>query len=234
MRPDAERVPELDGIRGLAIIQVMVWHFRAWVPAEPGSPVAHLLRTLSLTWSGVDLFFVLSGFLIGGILIDNRNSANYFRVFYARRFFRIVPLYLLLLGAGLLLAASGRIDETVEGVFISLPWYLSFTQNFWMAFNSTWHLWFGQTWSLAVEEQFYLLLPLLVLATSPRNLPKILLGLVGVAVVFPFVTFLGTPLTQGAIANHVLLPARMDSLFIGALAAWAVRIPGVSHWLRDN
>src|SRR5439155_10007147 len=75
-----ERVPELDGIRGVAILLVVVWHYVALPFAPPpGSVLALLWPLLALTWSGVDLFFVLSGFLIGGILIEQRESPNYFQ-----------------------------------------------------------------------------------------------------------------------------------------------------------
>src|ERR1700675_5176478 len=92
-----KRIPELDGIRGMAIAMVIVWHYFS-APAiangfPEGSALAYLQAACRLAWSGVDLFFVLSGFLIGGILLDSRDSPNYFRTFYTRRFFRIVPLY---------------------------------------------------------------------------------------------------------------------------------------------
>src|SRR5271155_3009302 len=92
------RIAELDGIRGLAIGMVLIYHYfliRIDVPVR--SAAAYALSTGRLAWSGVDLFFVLSGFLIGGILLEARGSVNYFRVFYTRRFFRIVPIYALLL-----------------------------------------------------------------------------------------------------------------------------------------
>ena len=85
------RIPELDGLRGMAILLVLVGHYFA----VPGTGAASLLNGywFRLGWTGVDLFFVLSGFLIGGILLDVRDSPNYFKTFYARRFFRIIPLY---------------------------------------------------------------------------------------------------------------------------------------------
>src|SRR5437867_6087613 len=76
------RIPELDGVRGMAILLVLVWHYLVGpLQTEPGSPAAYGLKLLSLTWAGVDLFFVLSGFLIGGILLDNRSAPNYFGAF---------------------------------------------------------------------------------------------------------------------------------------------------------
>jgi peptidoglycan/LPS O-acetylase OafA/YrhL len=91
----AGRIPQLDGIRGIAILLVVTWHF-AVTPTmlQPqGGIVARIVTHVGLlTWSGVELFFVLSGFLIGGILIDSRDSPRYFTTFYIRRVFRILPI----------------------------------------------------------------------------------------------------------------------------------------------
>ncbi len=128
---------------------------------------SYLIRTLSLTWSGVDLFFVLSGFLIVGILLDHRGATNYFQVFYFRRVCRIFPLYFLILLVFVCLTAtelSG--DPRFEWLFAHpFPiWsYATFTQNIPMAFRGDYGPnWLGMTWSLAFEEQFYLLIPFLV------------------------------------------------------------------------
>ena len=94
-------IPELDGMRGVAIAMVLMFHY-FYVPAilTPGGLAWHVSAPLRLGWTGVDLFFVLSGFLIGGILLDARGSSSYFKPFYTRRFFRIVPLYALVICAG--------------------------------------------------------------------------------------------------------------------------------------
>src|SRR5262249_37296796 len=95
----AVRVPELDGIRGLAIVLVLIWHFFVALaePERPATLLSYMQAACRLTWTGVDLFFVLSGFLIGGILLDHKDSPTFFKIFYARRFFRIVPLYVVTL-----------------------------------------------------------------------------------------------------------------------------------------
>src|SRR5882724_11376744 len=91
-----DRVPELDGLRGVAILLVLLFHYISLEgPTKTGSWSSFLQRIVIMGWTGVDLFFVLSGFLIGGILIDVRGSPNYFKTFYARRFFRIIPIYYL-------------------------------------------------------------------------------------------------------------------------------------------
>src|ERR1700684_2340633 len=87
------RIPQLDGLRGIAIAMVVAFHYAgAEVGPVPRFPI-FVSGPMNLGWSGVDLFFVLSGFLIGGILLDARESSNYFRTFYTRRFYRILPLY---------------------------------------------------------------------------------------------------------------------------------------------
>jgi len=175
-----------------------------------------------LSWAGVDLFFVLSGFLIGGILLDARKASNYFRVFYTRRFFRILPIYaavllvfplLNLLRHGGILRAGG-----------SPPWYMywTFTQNFWMAAASS----LGanslvMTWSLAVEEQFYLTLPLLVRKFAENALTAlVLLGIALAPILRISLRFLW-PNNWGA--AYVLMPCRADALLLGVLAAILLR-----------
>ena len=90
------RIPELDGLRGCAILLILIWHyFQNQLSYELGWPIVYLRKLIGFTWSGVDLFFVLSGFLIAGLLLDNRTSPNYFKTFYVRRVCRIFPIYYL-------------------------------------------------------------------------------------------------------------------------------------------
>src|SRR5260370_16118577 len=154
------RIPELDGIRGIAIGMVLISHFFAIV-SRPGSPLAYSLVPLRLDWSAVALFFVLSGFLIGGILLDARESSNYFRVFYTRRFFRIVPIYVVLLVSASFvryLADAGMIRGYGEIFAGRLSWWYfpAFLQNIGMSIQQVWGtLPLAPAWSLAVEEPFY-------------------------------------------------------------------------------
>src|SRR6476620_5139486 len=87
------RVPALDGLRGFAALFVMMYHFTMQVENARQLPTIVLKSVFSVGWSGVDLFFVLSGFLITSLLVDAKGSTNYFRVFYGRRMLRILPLY---------------------------------------------------------------------------------------------------------------------------------------------
>jgi peptidoglycan/LPS O-acetylase OafA/YrhL len=128
MKTIGKRIPELDGIRGTAILMILVYH---WIVLESISILPNRLgRLMSFGWSGVDLFFVLSGFLIGGILLDARDSANYFKVFYVRRFYRILPLYgaLCLLSVAVFYAHFSTHAWLFEG---KVPWYAysTFGQN---------------------------------------------------------------------------------------------------------
>ena len=179
------RIPELDGLRGVAIAMVVAYHyFLEPIQARPGTWLSHTQAAGRLAWSGVDLFFVLSGFLIGGILLDARDSLNYFQVFYTRRFFRIVPIYAVFLCVAFLLFMASRLLVANRFAWLfqeRLPWapYIFFIQNFWMAkANIFGAVILSVTWSLAVEEQFYLTFPFLVRVLSPRTLVLFLFGAV--------------------------------------------------------
>ena len=167
-------IKPLDGIRALAILLVLISHY---FNCQIGDDVTGILKSLKwltfCTWSGVDLFFILSGFLIGRILIVHKRSQNYFKTFYLRRAFRIFPVYYLIILIFVILMVSGFSP--------SVPWlmknpfplysYLLCIQNFWASTGDFGPNWLGVTWSLAVEEQFYLLLPLLVIIIKDKWLP---------------------------------------------------------------
>ena len=212
------RQPGLDRIRGVAILLVLVLHY--WVhPFGSFSGSGPLVGTadglLALSWSGVDLFFVLSGFLLGGTLMDRRESESYFGTFYVRRILRIVPLYVLIVASWLIISHGAD------------AWmYLTFTQNFvWGLTGDHSPVWTSATWSLAVEEQFYLVLPLLVFLVRPARLPLVLGALILTAPVARMIVVWGFNL--GIPAAYQLMPCRMDSLFLGVLAAWALREPRI-------
>jgi peptidoglycan/LPS O-acetylase OafA/YrhL len=242
-RPDwSARIPALDGVRGIAILLVLLRHAIFGVGAVlPGAPkskiVAALLAAGQLTWSGVDLFFVLSGFLIGGILLDARNSPRYFRTFYLRRAYRILPLYFAVLATFLfthlpwyaLLARAGRFQP------LEIPWwaYATFTQNFWMAYLGTFGLnSAGITWSLAIEEQFYLTVPFVIRRIQIRYLGGVLVTIIVGA---PLIrVLLRYTLDHGGIASYVLTPARADGLSLGVLCALLVRRNDVWDWLATR
>jgi peptidoglycan/LPS O-acetylase OafA/YrhL len=229
--PLGGRIPQLDGLRGLAILLVLVWHYIAVnVAPEHGSRLYFAFFALRITWSGVDLFFVLSGFLIGGILIDARESPHFFKPFYARRFFRIVPIYAIVLGLFALgCKAGGESWWGTGGAWFfghRPPWYAFalFVQNIFTATRGSFDpLPIGITWSLAVEEQFYVTLPLLIRYLPRRRLLPVLVATVAVVPVARSVAFYTLP--HGGHVAHEMMPFRADALLLGAIAALLVRDP---------
>ncbi|HEY6966287.1 MAG TPA: acyltransferase [Burkholderiales bacterium] len=225
-----QRVRSLDGLRGVAILLVLLWHYYACEIVTTDDGILGVARqSLSLAWSGVDLFFVLSGFLIGGILIDRRESANYFRVFFMRRVCRIFPLYFLVLGLYVAVAASGALAAPSFRWLLADPlplWsYASFTQNVAMAVYQTYGAgWLGVTWSLAIEEQFYLVLPFVVFLLPRRALALALLLGIAAAPVLQFF--------WPGFHAFVNAPWRADTLLSGAMLAFLVRQPAFVASMR--
>ncbi len=236
-RPNfSRRIPELDGLRGVAIGMVVFMHYVGLaLVANPPAPLG-IVRVLTRPfWSAVDLFFVLSGFLIGGNLLDSRDSPNYFSTFYIRRFSRVLPVYLLFLG---LVGLAYRfvylpVGAPLAGTFAgTLPWYsyVSFAQNMWMAkTNYAGAPILAITWAFAVEVQFYLLAPAIIRYVRRSALPYVFIAGIGIAPLVRLYIVIRYPIKL--VATYVLLPARMDSLFLGLLCAYYLRQPGVWDWL---
>ena len=228
-----DRVPVLDGLRGIAILLVLVTHFCVFTYR----PFIDLLffKAAAAGWIGVDLFFVLSGYLITGILLDAKGAPGYFRTFYTRRVLRIFPLYY-----GVLIALffvvpfllSERPD-LVRSLTNGQGWYWIYMTNIFFAAGN-WEvknaLHTGHLWSLAVEEQFYLLWPFVVLALSRRHLMRVCAGAVTASFLIRcgMRAFHATPEMV-----YLLLPTRMDGLAVGAAIAIAARgSEGLARWLR--
>lgn len=159
------RIAQLDAIRGIAILLVMLHNLHAFT----SWPLSYLTV---YGWAGVDLFFVLSGFLITGILLDTRKSERYFQNFYARRCLRIWPLYYALLVLMFVVLPLVRPQVAPEIFHKSSPWWAFpfFLQNFFVAVPTEAAGPLGVTWSLAVEELFYLVWPMFVRYLSPARL----------------------------------------------------------------
>jgi peptidoglycan/LPS O-acetylase OafA/YrhL len=224
----ARRIPELDGLRGLAILLVLICHFGYAANSAAGHRwLFYLIDAGSLSWSGVDLFFVLSGFLIGGILLDARNSPNYFKAFYTRRVFRIIPIYAVVVVAFYVCVAAGIPGRIAGSDWLfgpTVPWhaYATFTQNIQYAVGGpTSAAWLAATWSLAVEEQFYLILPAVIWFVSERWLPYVLGSAILAAPLLR--VFLNLNYSHGKIASFTLMPCRADALLLGVAAAMLVR-----------
>jgi len=235
-RTSQGRILELDGLRGIAILLVWTGHYFA----VPGEGAVHYLDGywFRLGWTGVDLFFVLSGFLIGGILLQVRSSPRYFRTFYARRFFRIIPLYYAWIALYVLFATFGRQFlaahvGSVEGVDFSILSQFLFLQNFRSSLGAVVSFWWlNVTWSLAVEEQFYLVSPLVVRYLSRGALTVFLIA---VTVAAPLARlFVRSYFDSGPEWAYRLMPCRADSLAIGMLAAVAWNSPKFRAWLASH
>jgi peptidoglycan/LPS O-acetylase OafA/YrhL len=232
------RIPELDGLRGLAILLVVICHYIGDAEhAQLGYWWHHFLSALSVGWSGVDLFFVLSGFLIGGILLDSRNSPRYFRTFYSRRAHRILPMYYTWVGlyaaivaVGLYLV-PGQLPVAARDLGV-VPVYILFLQNMIYSPSAFQWNWLAVTWSLAVEEQFYLFAPPLIRMVAVRRLVYVLATMVCTAPVLRYLAFRHLPhlyyLPQFA------MPCRADALALGILAAVAWRRQAFREYLDGH
>src|SRR5579863_9160491 len=218
MRPAAadRHVRAYDGLRGIAIVLVLLRHLGEDLPARRLGGVVD--AALNAGWLGVDVFFVLSGFLITGILLDARGdeaqpSEGYFLRFYARRALRIFPLYYLFLAVTIFIARPPMPHGTW--------WYWSYTSNVLIARHG-WPegLWeTGHLWSLAVEEQFYLVWPAIIAWTPRRRLPVLCVAIIVGAIAVRIAL-----IHQGAaLGAYVLTPARADTLAVGAALAIALR-----------
>jgi peptidoglycan/LPS O-acetylase OafA/YrhL len=215
----------LDGVRGLAIVLVMFLHFTMYGGLRPGMLLDTLVHKIARAgWVGVDLFFVLSGFLITGILLDAKGNSHFFRNFYMRRSLRIFPLYFGVLFAYFVVFPSLMpVSEKFELLISDQIWYWTYLVNIlivrenWPSFNDINHF-----WSLAVEEQFYLFWPLVIFLVRRRSLVLICLF----CIISSLAIRVGLRLADNATAAYVLTPARMDALAVGALLALIVRQPG--------
>lgn len=218
-------LPALDGFRGLAILGVMLSHF-----LNAGHVVTEESwwgRVLLGGFIGVDMFFVLSGFLITGILLDARvTTARGFGVFYARRALRIFPLYYASLALVFFLSHAGPDSD-------SPWWYWTFASNLGATWKGRWLVSpegfdLGHFWSLAVEEQFYLVWPFLVAALSRRHLSKVCLACLVIAPVLHFALhFSGN--STGA---YLFTGVRLHTLAAGAWLAIAFRDPARWEFVR--
>jgi peptidoglycan/LPS O-acetylase OafA/YrhL len=234
-------IPGLDGVRGLAIAMVMAIHF---VGDAKSYTAAQRLVTKAAGFGllGVDLFFVLSGFLITGLLLDTKSrsssdsppyassysssySSSYFGNFYARRTLRIFPLYYAVLAVlFVVLPRLVTLTPNLEQAREHQAWLWTYTANFYIAAKSSWSslTYVSHFWSLAIEEHFYLLWPLVVFRSGQRTLERICVAVIlgGLALRIAL-ALAGT----SELSISVLTPCRIDTLCVGALLAVRVRRP---------
>jgi peptidoglycan/LPS O-acetylase OafA/YrhL len=224
----------LDGLRGVAILLVVATHFVSNLRITADGWAWPLVAFAHAGWAGVDLFFVLSGFLITGILVDARGSSSYFKAFYARRALRILPAYygflfvifvllpLLNLGAG----DNYMLARQHQG------WYWLHLTNVMMAIGTLpGHGPYPNTlfWSLAVEEQFYFAWPAIVALCSTNTLRKVCIaGIVGCIVL----RIIGGVSGVSGLALSVIPITRGDTLFVGGLLAIEYRRGGLERYAK--
>ena len=212
-----KRMPQLDAVRGLAVLAVLVHN------TDKDLYTGFVSRN---GWMGVDLFFVLSGFLITGILLDTKNSEGYFRNFYARRCLRIWPLYYCTLLFMFVVVPLVRPSEA-HHIFEprSMPWwsYFFYFQNFLVPAITRATGPLAVTWSLAVEEQFYLVWPLVVRFCSTKTLSRIT---VAVICLDPMLRFVLVHRGFNVYPNPF---CRLDGLMWGALLALLFRSESFSR-----
>jgi peptidoglycan/LPS O-acetylase OafA/YrhL len=217
-RQGSQHIAALDGIRGLAVIFVFVFHAanvnaaQTSLAVTPG-PVAALFHAIAIRgWIGVDLFFVLSGYLITGILLRAKDAENYYQVFYARRALRILPLYYVVM-FGLIAMSAHRPPIT------SQIWFWFNLSNFPTAFDPGLIPYLAHYWSLAIEEQFYLLWPSMVRRFSEKVLIRICLGAIVGCFVLRNLPIVLAWNQRWPDFVYRLTPFRIDTLCAGALLA---------------
>lgn len=213
-------VPALDGLRGIAILSVFVFHL-SWV-LSPAHATTHAAREVTLAgWVGVDLFFVLSGYLVTSGLTSSRPTREGIPCFLARRALRILPLYYAVLIVGALL--TRRTDV----------WHWVYLQNYALPFAADPRGFTAHFWSLAVEEQFYLFWPFVLVglaSLTPKARVFAVLGLWSAVVLVRTGLVLGLPhVMDGYDAAKLIYratPTRLDGLLAGAALALAQRENG--------
>jgi peptidoglycan/LPS O-acetylase OafA/YrhL len=226
-----KQVPALDAIRGLAILMVTYYRFGGGSPEY--ASVGDGLPAHSLGSRGVELFFVLSGFLITGILYDSKPQPNFFRNFYARRTLRIFPLYygVLLLGFVFLPALSSLAATWYSEARAEQGWLWFYGANVLQSLRGQWCLgWFNHFWSLAVEEHYYLLWPMVVYFLNRRHALVACGALFGLSVIsrIAWSAFGGND-----VAPEVFTLFRLDAIVLGSAIALLIRGPiGLRGLLR--
>jgi peptidoglycan/LPS O-acetylase OafA/YrhL len=230
-----DRFPALDGLRALAVTLVFFFHFGG---GAHGGRVLRIINEIrERGWVGVDLFFVISGFLITGILFDTRNDSHFFKRFFIRRSVRILPVFYLVVVILLALTPIFKYQWQTEHLsFLIYMGNFFGNHNFSLyeivsGRNRALNVFIGHFWSLCVEEQFYLLWPLVVWMVRDRV--KLLWTAFGISVLAlvlrgVILTIAGPVLAETWIFRT--LPFRMDTLLIGGMLALLLRGPNAARW----
>ena len=228
-----QRIPALDGIRGIAILWVVAHNTLADFGTPPPGPLHIVALLTNPGWIGVQVFFALSGFLITGNLLDTQRASNYYSVFYIHRALRILPLYFVVLFA--LLVVVPALVETPAQLQCTADhqlWLWFFLSNWAPKIDCTdYGYGFAHFWSLAVEEQFYLFWPLLIYRLRPKPLVIICVAIAAVAMIGRSIAALNG-VDSNTIYENTLF--RMDALSLGSAAAALLRTPGWSKWAQRH
>jgi peptidoglycan/LPS O-acetylase OafA/YrhL len=219
------RILGLDGLRGMMTLFVVVSHYFG--------EVRHGVPAFDVAWIAVKMFFALSGFLVGRLILERMECKNFFAVFYVRRFCRTLPVYFVcVVLVYFCMHVFGAPSWMEIGVEFPLWSYLTFTQNFFMiSADSVGPHWLSPTWTLSVEEQFYVFAPLLFVMTPRRLLLPVLGSAAALALLVRIAAFQGglfTPMTA-----LCTLPGNADSLFAGMFAAVLFKTESVD-WRRHQ
>jgi len=204
--PDNQRIRVLDGFRGIAVLLVMCYHF---IPA------------IFFGWAGVDLFFILSGFLITSILLRTVGTPGFLYVYFSRRLLRIVPLYFVMLFILFVLfpvMVPSMVTPAYDFLVEHQYWYWLFSVNISFALHGfPENITVVHFWSLACEMQFYLVWPLLILLFhKSRKVLWIVLSLLFLFAVF-FRVYADQIVTMNSLYRYVLLPSRLDAFAAGGI-----------------
>jgi len=226
-------LPVLDGVRGLAVLMVLVFHFVGQMLATNAFENA-IVSVTKYGLLGVDLFFVLSGFLITGLLYEARGRPNYLRNFYVRRVLRIFPLYYGVLAVVFFVAPLIPIlrGSTLDYLLERQTWAWAYAVNVFLALHEEWSFsYLNHFWSLCVEEHFYLVWPfvVLLLARRPRAL---IITCLAVSLCAMLARVIGIAIGLNWWVTVVLTPFKLDGLALGAFLAVLVRQPEGINWVK--
>jgi peptidoglycan/LPS O-acetylase OafA/YrhL len=219
-------LPVLDGVRGLAVLMVLLLHFVGIMPPS-GWVEGAIVKVTGYGSNGVELFFVLSGFLITGILYDTHNRPHYFRNFYMRRLLRIFPLYYGVLALCFFVAPLIPLlrGPTLDYLMHRQAWAWLYAVNIYIGKHGDWSFsYLNHFWSLAIEEHFYFFWPLVVFVLARRPRALIAVSLV-ISVGAMLARLIGSLMGLSWWTTYTLTPFRLDGLALGAFLAVTARQP---------
>jgi len=228
------RIKELDGLRGIAVVLVMALHLfkrAGYFTEHPVLETTIIFTTVG--WVGVDIFFTLSGFLITSILLKSKTGEHYFRNFYVRRALRIFPLYYAAILFVLFFAPKVE-EEFTNQLSTALPIMLLYQQNWALLFKGFYITqYLGITWSLAIEEQFYLIWPFIVYKLDREKLIRFSIGYIALSIIGRVLgTLLWPDLPQASTFFYYTSFARFEEMLFGGLLATFLTYDGAHEKVK--